>query len=93
VPELTLLARHERSIAILGGVTEPTASTVEAHAFVRALLQADRIAFDPAEVHSGIPSARRRDGRKRLPTHAIRRVGGRRMLVRVRFACGGPEGR
>lgn len=93
VPELTLLGSHDRSVAILGRISEPTASAEEARAFVRGLLEADRIAFDPAAVRAGIPSERRRDGRKRLPTHTIRRVRGHRVLERVRFACGETDSR
>ena len=90
-PESTLIGSHDRTAAILGGLPEPTASATEVTAFVRALLAADRIAFEATHVRSGIPSRRRKDERKRLPTHAIRSIKGRRVLERVRFACGGME--
>ena len=88
VPESTLLGGHDRSVAILGGLPEPTGSADEVNAFVRALLAADRIAFETGEARSGIPG-RGRDRRMRLPTHTIRNLRGKRVLERVRFACGG----
>jgi hypothetical protein len=91
VPESTLIGSHDRTVAILGGLPEPTGSVQEVTAFVRTLLAADRIAFEATQARSGIPSQRRKDERKRLPTHAIRSVRGKRMLERVRFACGGGE--
>jgi hypothetical protein len=89
VPESALLGGHDRTVAILGGLPDPAASVDEVTAFVRALLAADRIAFEATEAKSGIPSQRKKDGRKRLPTHTIRSLRGKRVLERLRFACGG----
>ena len=91
VPESILMVGHDRTVAILGGLPEPTGSADEVTAFVRALLAADRIAFGATQVRAGIPSQRRKDERKRLPTHAIRSIRGKRVLERVRFACGSGE--
>jgi hypothetical protein len=89
VREATLLSTQRGAVTILGGVPQAATTADEAGAFVRSLLAADRIAFEPAEVRAGIRAAREIDRRKRLPTHAIRMIGGRRVLERVRFACGG----
>jgi hypothetical protein len=88
IPVSALLGGRDRTMTILGGLPEVATSADEVSAFVRALLAADRIAFEPAEARSGIPSERKKDVRKRLPTHAVRSIRGKRVLERVRFACG-----
>jgi hypothetical protein len=88
VSEPVLVGTVRRSAAILGQLPEPTATTDEVNTFVRSLLETDRIAFERNAVRRGVRSAVARDERKRLPTHAIRSVGGKKVLERVRFACG-----
>jgi hypothetical protein len=88
VPEPALVGAINKTPAILGMVPEPKASSDEVATFVQTLLASNRIAFDPDAVRYGIKSATAGDGRKRLPTHRIRQVGGKKLLERVRFACG-----
>ena len=82
-----LIGINNRTAAILGGLPESTAGDDEVHAFVQTLLAADRIAFLGTSARYGIKSASRTDIRLRLPTHAVQRVGGTKVLRRVRFAC------
>jgi hypothetical protein len=82
-----LIGINNRTAAILGGLPESTAGDAEVHTFVQTLLAADRIAFLGTSARYGIKSATRKDTRLRLPTHAVHRVGGTRVLRRVRFAC------
>ncbi len=91
VPEPVLVGSASRGAAILGELPESTASTDEVTTFVQTLLESNRIAFDRDEVRSGIKSATASDNRTRLPTHAIRQSGSRKVLERVRFACGSSE--
>jgi hypothetical protein len=88
-PEPVLVGSVNKTAAILGGLPEPTASTDEVTAFVQTLLESNRIAFESKEVRQGIKSPKSGDERKRLPTHAIHAKGGKKVLERVRFACGG----
>jgi hypothetical protein len=88
VPESVLVGAVSRTPAILGEMPEPTTSSDEVAIFVQTLLASNRIAFQRDAVRKGIKSATAGDDRKRLPTHAIREVGGRKVLERVRFACG-----
>ncbi len=88
-PEQVLVGSEHRTGAILGALPEPTASTDEVTAFVQTLLASNRIAFEGKAVSQGIKSATASDERKRLPTHAIRREDGKKVLQRVRFSCGG----
>jgi hypothetical protein len=88
VPEPVLLGSADRTVAILGALPEAAATADEVNAFVASLLAADRIAFAPEDVKGGIGSAVKRDRRKRLPTHAVHALRGRRVLRRVRFSCG-----
>ena len=89
VPEPVLVGAVSRTAAILGDLPESTASTDEVTTFVQSLLASNRIAFDRGEVRKGIKSATAGDNRTRLPTHAIRESGGKKVLERVRYACGG----
>jgi hypothetical protein len=88
VPEPVLVGAVSRTAAILGELPESTASTDEVTTFVQTLLDSNRIAFDRGEVRKGVKSATAGDNRARLPTHAIRESGGKKVLERVRFACG-----
>jgi hypothetical protein len=87
VPEPVLVGAVSRTAAILGELPEPTASADEVTTFVQTLLASNRIAFD-RDARKGIRSATASDHRQRLPTHAIREVGRKKVLERVRFACG-----
>lgn len=76
-----------RTAAILGGLPEATSGDDEVRTFVETLLAADRIAFEATSARYGIKSSTRKDIRMRLPTHAVHRVGGTKLLRRIRFAC------
>lgn len=89
VPESVLVGSASRTAAILGQLPEGTASTDEVTTFVETLLASNRIAFDREAVRKGIKSATASDNRTRLPTHAVKHVGRKKVLERVRFACGG----
>jgi hypothetical protein len=82
-----LVGAVNKTAAILGGLPESTAGDDEVRTFVETLLAADRIAFAGTSARFGIKSSSRKDTRLRLPTHAVNRVGGRKVLRRVRFAC------
>jgi hypothetical protein len=86
-PQLVLVEAVDKTVAILGGLPEATASDDEVRTFVETLLATDRIAFQGTSVRYGIKSAVRKDMRLRLPTHAVYKVGSTRLLRRVRFAC------
>lgn len=82
-----LVGAMNKTATILGGLPESTAGDDEVHTFVATLLAADRIAFAGTSARYGIKSSQRKDIRLRLPTHAVQRVGGTKVLRRVRFAC------
>ncbi len=86
-PEPVLVGSVRKRAAILGELPEPTASSQEVTTFVQTLLESNRIAFVRDAVRRGIGSAVAADERKRLPTHAVRTVGAKKVLERVRFAC------
>ena len=88
VPEPVLVGAISRTSAILGELPDPTASSNEVAAFVQTLLESNRIAFSTETARYGIKSATASDSRKRLPTHRVRETGGKKVLERVRFACG-----
>jgi hypothetical protein len=87
VSQRVLVGAVNKTAAILGGFPESTAGDDEVHTFVATLLAADRIAFAGTSARYGIKSSARKDIRLRLPTHAVHRVGGMKLLRRVRFAC------
>jgi hypothetical protein len=87
VSQRVLVGAVNKTAAILGALPESTAGDDEVHAFVASLLAADRIAFAGTSARYGIKSSARKDTRLRLPTHAVNRVGGTKLLRRVRFAC------
>jgi hypothetical protein len=82
-----LVGAVNKTAAILGALPESTAGDDEVRTFVETLLAADRIAFAGTSARYGIKSSSRKDTRLRLPTHAVNRVGGMKLLRRVRFAC------
>ena len=87
VPESVLVGAAGGRAALLGALPEPTSTTDEVHAFVEMLLEHDGVAFDtaaPATVRKAI-GGRARTGT--LPTHAVRLVGRKKVLTRLRFAA------
>ncbi len=86
-PQSVLLGAVDKTVAILGGLPEATASDDEVRTFVETLLATDRIAFQGTEVRYGIKAAAKQDTRLRLPTHAVHTMGSTKLLRRVRFAC------
>jgi hypothetical protein len=87
VPESILVGAADKRAAILGALPESQATTDEVHAFVRTILERDRIAFQGTG-KGPLGSRRAKDQRERWPTHVVRTEGGRRVLRRVRYACG-----
>jgi len=75
--ESVLVGSGERGPELLGALTDPASTVDEVRSFVETLLENGRIQFPGEQLEAF------------LPTHAIRRRGGRRMLTRVRFACCG----
>jgi hypothetical protein len=88
VPEPVLVGTVSRTPAILGELPESVASGQEVTTFVQTLLASNRIAFERKAVRYGVRSSSAGDSRQRLPTHRIREVGAKKVLERVRFACG-----
>src|SRR5439155_1226323 len=89
VPESTLVGAAGTRAAVLGTLPEATSTADEVHAFVEMLMEHDDIAFEGAA-----PAARRaaagRGRTRELPTHAIRLMGRKKVLSRLRFAsCAG----
>jgi hypothetical protein len=87
-PQLVLVGAMEktRTAAILGGVPEPIASEDEVKAFVATLLETNRISFEEKTARYGIPG-KKKDIRRRMPTHVVHKEGNAKVLRRVRFAC------
>jgi len=85
VPESTLVGAAGTRAAVLGALPEATSTADEVHAFVEMLMEHDGIAFEGAA-----PAARRaaagRGPTRELPTHAIRLMGRKKVLSRLRFA-------
>jgi hypothetical protein len=70
--------------AVMGAVPNPVDTEAEVQSFVKALLEHNRIDFGFKA--RGAAAAPRRSG---MPTHAIRSAGGKKVLERIRFQCGG----
>ena len=83
--------------AIASALPDPTSSMDEVHAFVETLLDHNRIAFDGRSRGT----SKKRGAKKRMaaiaaseelveiPTHTIVTRGGKKVLTRIRFTCGG----
>jgi hypothetical protein len=72
--------------AVMGAMPQPEDTDKEVIEFVKALLEHDRIDLGKKK-KSAIASAA--DGKKNAATHAVKSVGGKKVLTRVRFHCGG----
>jgi len=86
--EPVLVGGERRHAAVLGVLPEPHTTTDEVRTYVATLIERDRVAFTEEAVRKGLGSSSRGDRRQRLPTHVVRQRRGRKVLVRVRFACG-----
>lgn len=79
--ESVLVGESGGRAAILDGLPDPSSTVTEVETYIRSLLKKEAIDFgDRARgmiVGSGFPSA----------SHKIKTVGGKRMLVRFRYAC------
>jgi hypothetical protein len=83
-PEGVLVGRSGPRAAVLGGLPEARVTTDEVESYVGSLLAHDRIDFGPMR------KAAAGRGASGWHSHAVRSVGGRRVLTRVRFACHRP---
>lgn len=73
--------------AVMGAMPQPEDTDKEVIEFVKALLEHDRIDLDKKKKSATASAAA--DGKKNAATHAVKSVGGKKMLTRVRFHCGG----
>ena len=80
-PEGVLVGGSGRRAAVLGAMPDASATTDEVESFVDSLLTHERIDFGKKHVAPRRPVT--------WHSHAIRPRGGRRVLTRTRFACGG----
>lgn len=94
-PETILVGRSGRKPAVLGGLPEGTVTEDETLAYVASLVANDRIDYGDGRVTSrrGPRAVTTTPSTPRPPlkwhSHAIRAVGGQRILIRTRFSCGG----
>jgi hypothetical protein len=68
--------------AALGALPDASATTDEVLSYVNALVKNERIAFDAKSLVKEVKQA------AQYATHAVKSVGGKKRLVRLRFACG-----
>ena len=80
-PEGVLVGGSGRRAAVLGALPEASATTDEVESYVDSLVTHDRIDYG----EKGVANR----SRMTWHSHVIRWVGGRRVLTRTRFACGG----
>jgi hypothetical protein len=86
-PESVLVGGSGGRAAVLGVLPDASATRDEVMSYVDSLLRHDRIRYD-----EGKGAAAGRARRPSWHTHSIRKVGGKQVLTRVRFACGGGGG-
>ena len=86
VPESTLVGAAGTRAAVLGALPEATSTADEVHAFVEMLMEHDDIAFEGAAPAAGRRAVAGRGRTRELPTHAIRLMGHKKVLSRLRFA-------
>lgn len=89
--------------AVMGAMPHPEDTDTEVAEFVKALLEHDRIDFGKKKkaavatrrslvADSGAAEGgRSADGKRLSATHAVKSVGGKRVLTRIRFLCGSPH--
>jgi hypothetical protein len=91
VRDSVVVGTANRRAVLLGAAPEPINSENEVRAFVEMLIATGDLAFD-GNAKKGVRRAVRTSGRRKpspgAPTHAIKAVRGKRMIVRERFACG-----
>ena len=83
-PESVLVGASGGRAAVLGSLPEPGATTDEVMAYVESLVKHERIEYGGEQ-----RAAPGRGARPRWHSHSVRSVAGRKVLTRVRFACGG----
>jgi hypothetical protein len=90
--EPILIGRSGARAAVLGALPEATRTEDEVSAFVETLLRNGRIALDggakKAAKKRGLVAAAADAASNNISTHAIRTVGGKKVLTRIRFLCG-----
>jgi hypothetical protein len=74
--------------AVLGAMPQPDDTDKEVIEFVKSLLEHDRIDLDKKKKSAVASAAGTTDGKRSATTHAIKTVGGKKVLRRVRFLCG-----
>jgi hypothetical protein len=70
--------------AVMGAMPQPHDSEKEVIEFVKMLLEHDRIALDKKKTGAVAGAG----GKQTSTTHAVKNVGGKKVLMRVRFLCG-----
>jgi hypothetical protein len=89
--------------AVMGAMPQPEDTDKEVIEFVKALLEHDRIDLGKKKQATGASrrslvagrgaaeGERSADGKKQAATHTVKSVGGKKVLTRIRFHCGGPH--
>jgi len=84
--EPVLVGNSGGHAAVMGIAPNPVDTESEVHSFVESLLAHDRIELPGTKRRAVAPPKKKRVGR---PTHAIKSVGGKKVLERIRFQCRG----
>ena len=86
-----IVGSANRRAVMLGAAPDPINSENEVRAFVEMLIATGDLAFE-RNAKKAVRGAVRTSGKRKpspgAPTHAIKAVRGKRMIVRERFACG-----
>jgi len=83
-----LVGGSGRSAAVMGPMPHPENTEAEVLAYVKTLVEHDRIDYGRAKKSAPRRRAVAGRGLADHTTHVIRRVGGKKVLQRVRFLCG-----
>lgn len=76
--------------AVMGMMPQAEDTEKEVLEFVKALLEHDRIDLDKKKTSAiAMAMANADDGKKNAATHAVKNVGGKKVLTRIRFECSG----
>jgi hypothetical protein len=92
-PETTLLGNAGGRAAVLGALPDPGATVSEVETLVKSLLAHGAIQLDGAAKAKSAAALAKKPPEPTGVTHAIKKVGGKKMLVRMRFACPRDGGR
>jgi hypothetical protein len=84
-PEPVLIGASGKRAVVVGVLPHPADTEDEVQAFVKTLIEHDRIDFGQTKKTRAASRGLDTDGRK---THQIIIVGGRKILKRLRFLCG-----